>query len=149
MRPLVTYGGRNIASALIWGAAVFLFEFFVVIVNGSLLSTSTFYLALAVAAGAAILTALAVYLSEPKLWRARYRIAIEAPEVTRGSFGKALMKDLPQLDRAIISEGTEKGYILPADLARKYGTTVYSIVERIYELEKDGMIKATKIEPIE
>jgi len=111
-------------------------EVFLIVVYRSLLSEFTFYLALVLAGIAAALISLAIYASEPRLTTATYHIRLT---VRDGD-----VED--PLGRAILEAAWREGKVTPSKLAEELGVTVYKVVERIYDLEKEGKIQIESIE---
>ncbi len=127
---------RRYIPAIVWGVAIFLLEAFAIIMYRSLLSESVLYVAVVVAGAAAALISLAIYISEPKFRKTTYHIRVTVIDSTAED----------SLGRAILETAMREGRITPSKLAEELGVTVYKIVERLYDLEKEGKIRIEGIE---
>ncbi len=127
---------KRYVPAIAWGVAIFLLEVFVIIVYRSLLSEFTLYISVIVAGAAAALISIAIYTSEPKFRKTTYHVRVTVIESTAED----------PLDRAILETAMREGRITPSKLAEELGVTVYRIVERLYDLEREGKIRIEGIE---
>ncbi len=136
MVPAGLFSNRRKVQALVWGVAIFLVEMFAIVVYRTLLSELTFYLAVALAASSSVLVSLAIYLTEPKISKLTYSVRVEVRDRE--------VED--PIGRAIIQAALEEGRVVPSKLADELGVTVYKIVERLYDLDREGKIKIEGIE---
>ena len=127
---------RRFLTAAVLGLMVLVMEAFVISIYSSILYGFRLYLAMAAALAAAALVSAYVYITEPSIHRGVYVIRAE------------ILKEeaLDDLERAIISEIRERGYVRPSAVAVEMGTTAYEVIERVHQLERRGVLRITSVE---
>ncbi len=122
---------RKALVAATWGLTILTMEIFLTLMYRSIMSTFTFYSTIAAAVISSALLSLAIYISEPRYKRARYELIIEVLDERVDD----------DLGRIIINAAKESGRISPYELAKEANLSIYKVVERIHELEKEGKLR--------
>ncbi|GEM_PF-3744455 len=122
---------RKALVAAAWGLTVLSTEIFLILMYRSIMSTFTFYSAIAAAVISSTLISLAIYISEPRFKRARYKLIIDVLDERVDD----------DLGRMIINMAKERGHVSPYELAKQANLSIYKVVERIHELEKEGKLR--------
>ncbi len=130
------FSHKRKVQALVWGITILLVEMFAIVIYRSLLSDFAFYLAIVLAITSSALVSLAIYLSEPRVSKLTYFVRVEVRDRE--------VED--PVGRAIVRAALEDGGVIPSKLAEELGTTVYKIVERLYDLDREGKIRIEGIE---
>ena len=130
---------RRILTAVVLGLTVLMLEAFVISIYSSILYGFRLYLAVAAAIAAAALVGAYAYITEPSVRRGVY--------VIRAEILREEAED--ELERAILSEIRERGYVRPSAVAMEVGTSVYEVIERVHLMERRGALRITAVELLE
>ncbi len=136
MRGIEFYSRRRrILTALILSSAVLAVEIFVITIYSAILYGLRLYLAVTAAILSAILLFAYVVFTTPSASKRVYAIRVE------------VLSEDPEdsIEEAIINEALLGGSIRPTYVARSLGTTPYRVVEKIYEMEREGKLRIVEI----